>query len=114
MTAAEPRVAPDAGRRDDEPARNRPKGIDVMTPSQRNSSRNWLVLSAAWAIMGGLMLLEAFPIRPRTSLGWALFVVAGPLLWLAAEAFGTLLEREPVGRWTERMDARAQSSGRRP
>jgi hypothetical protein len=59
--------------------------------------------------MGGLMLVEVFPIRPRTRLGWALFVVAGPLLWLAAEAFGTLLEREPVGRWIERETARSSA-----
>jgi len=45
-------------------------------------------VTAAWAILTGLILLEVFPYRPRTTCGWVAFLVGGPPAYMAAAWVG--------------------------
>lgn len=46
-------------------------------------------------------LVQTYPYWPRTILGWVLFVVGFPVVFIVAEFLIALLEREPVGRWVD-------------
>ena len=62
----------------------------------------------ALAVIFGLA--QTYPYRPRTGLGWLLFVIGVPLAWVLSAAFEALLDREPVGRWVSRRTANKRFS----
>ena len=68
-----------------------------------------LIICAAFSGVALLFgLAQIYPYRPRTAVGWLVFVIGLPLGWLVSEACGALLGREPVGRW---VDQRTSEKG---
>lgn len=57
---------------------------------------------AASALLGVLVLLQFYPARPDTWLGWGLLFVLALPLTLAAEFLGTLVFRNPLSQAVER------------
>jgi hypothetical protein len=65
-----------------------------------------IVCAAILAVAVLLGLAETYPYRPRTALGWLLFVFVGvPLGWIISGVFEALLDREPAGQWVNRRTA---------
>jgi hypothetical protein len=74
----------------------------------------WLTALIVCAAFSGVVVLlglaQIHPYRPRTALGWLVFVVGVPLSWILSEAFGALLGREPMGRWVDRRTSNKRFS----
>jgi hypothetical protein len=70
---------------------------------------NLLQRAVIWctALVTGVALLLVFGLVefynhwPRTRIGWFLFVVGFPTVFIAVDFLGALLDREPVGRWVD-------------
>ena len=58
-----------------------------------------VVVIATWLALGVLVLFELLPAWPRTVVGWAVLLFAGPAMLLVGEAAGKAMEAEPIGRW---------------
>jgi len=73
-----------------------------VTLTRQDGPRYWVRMVAgviaAWAILIGLILLELFPYRPRTSREWVALLVGGPpayvgIAWLGERVLGPRLPR---------------------
>ena len=70
-----------------------------------------IACAAILAVAVLLGLAETYPYRPRTALGWLLFVFVGvPLGWIISGVFEALLDREPAGQWVKRRTAHKRFS----
>jgi uncharacterized membrane protein YdjX (TVP38/TMEM64 family) len=70
-----------------------------------------VIVCAAWAgVVLLLGLAQIHPYRPRTAVGWLVFVAGVPLAWILFETFGALLDREPMGRWVDRRTSNKRFS----
>ncbi len=68
-----------------------------------------LIVVAAFSVVAVLLgLTQISPYRPRSAIGWLVFVIGLPLGWPVSEAFGNFLGREPVGQW---VDQRTSEKG---
>lgn len=73
--------------------------IETMNESERPSGRVRLAsLVAGWLLVAGLAALALAPNVPRTLLGWIVFVVVAPPLYLVGE----LAAEKYVSGWGER------------
>jgi hypothetical protein len=62
----------------------------------------WAVVPI-WLVMCGLLLLTLWPWRPASPLQWLLFIVLGPLVWVALEyVAGLVLSPKISGRISPR------------
>ena len=65
-----------------------------------------IACAAILAVAALLGLAETYPYRPRTALGWLLFVFVGvPIGWIISGAFEALVDRDPAGQWVNRRTA---------
>lgn len=72
-----------------------------------SSSRIAVVISlvAAWLVIVGLLILQFWPNLPESNLGWFLFIMVGPPLYVVGEEVGaSILRRRQSNRtndWSE-------------
>jgi hypothetical protein len=69
--------------------------------STRRLASRLATVAIAYLFLLGLTAVYAWPFWPQTYLGWLLFLLFGPALFLVVEAAGEKLNREPMGRWVD-------------